>query len=112
MPSTASMAATRLKSMQLMLRHLSFCERSSARSNRGKTLALRLCRMILRIPTIDDVRAAERVIREHLSPAPLIRSYELERELGLPSSRRIWLKDYGWTPSGSFKLYGGLNWMA
>src|SRR6186997_1051009 len=68
--------------------------------------------MILRIPTIDDVRAAERVVREHLSPAPLIRSYELERELGLPPSRRVWLKDYGWTPSGSFKLYGGLNWMA
>ena len=42
----------------------------------------------------------------------MIRSYALERELGLPPERRVWLKDFGWTPSGSFKLYGGLNWMA
>jgi threonine dehydratase len=63
------------------------------------------------IATIDDVREAEAVIRRHLSPAPLIRSYALEKELGLPTGRRVWLKDYGWTPSGSFKLMGGLNWM-
>ncbi len=62
--------------------------------------------------TVDDIRAAERVIREHVSPAPLIRSYALERELALPGDRRVWLKDYGWTPSGSFKLLGALNWMA
>lgn len=62
--------------------------------------------------TIHDVREAESVIREHVSPAPLIRSYPLEKELGLPSSRRVWLKDYGWTPVGSFKLLGALNWMA
>ncbi len=68
--------------------------------------------MSVRTVSIDDVRAAERVIREHVSPAPLIRSYALERELGLPENRRVWLKDYGWTPSGSFKLLGGLNWMA
>jgi len=66
----------------------------------------------IRIPTIDDVRAAEQLIRPHISPAPLIRSYALERELKLPESRRVWLKDFGWTPSGSFKLLGGLNWMA
>ena len=24
----------------------------------------------------------------------------------------MWLKDYGWTPVGSFKLLGALNWMA
>lgn len=66
----------------------------------------------IRIATIEDVRAAEPIIREHISPAPLIRSYALEGELGLPSSRRVWLKDYGWTPSGSFKLMGALNWMA
>jgi threo-3-hydroxy-L-aspartate ammonia-lyase len=63
-------------------------------------------------PTIDDVRAAEQVIRSHLTPVPLIRSYALEKELGFPPTRRVWLKDYGWTPAGSFKLYGGLNWMA
>lgn len=68
--------------------------------------------MSIRIPTIADVRAAEPIIRQHVSPAPLIRSYALERELQLPPTRRIWLKDYGWTPAGSFKLLGALNWMA
>lgn len=64
------------------------------------------------IATIDDVRAARQIIRQHISPAPLIRSYALERELGLSSGRRVWLKDYGWTPVGSFKLLGALNWVA
>lgn len=68
--------------------------------------------MSISVATIEDVRRAERVVREHLSPAPLIRSYGLEKELGLPASRRVWLKDYGWTPVGSFKLLGALNWMA
>ena len=68
--------------------------------------------MSIRITTIHDVREAEAVIREHVSPVPLIRSYALEKELGLPPSRRVWLKDYGWTPTGSFKLLGALNWMA
>src|SRR4051795_2508150 len=65
-----------------------------------------------RVVTIDEVRGAEPVVRPHVSPSPLIRSYALERELGFPSGRRVWLKDYGWTPSGSFKLLGALNWMA
>ena len=64
------------------------------------------------IPTFQDIRAAEIIIGQHLSPAPLLRSYALEKELGLPSSRRVWIKDYGWTPVGSFKLLGALNWMA
>lgn len=68
--------------------------------------------MAVRVVTVEDVRAAEGVVRPHVSPAPLVRSYPLERELGLPPTRRVWLKDYGWTPSGSFKLLGGLNWMA
>ena len=68
--------------------------------------------MSMRVATIEDVRAAESVIREHVSPAPLIRSYALERELQLPGSRRVWIKDFGWTPTGSFKLLGALNWMA
>lgn len=67
--------------------------------------------MTVAIPTIDDVRAAESVIRRHISPAPLVRSYELEKELGLATGRRVWLKDYGWTPVGSFKLMGALNWV-
>ncbi|SIO32541.1 hypothetical protein SAMN05444166_3797 [Singulisphaera sp. GP187] len=62
--------------------------------------------MPVRIVAIDDVHAAEHVIREHVSPAPLIRSYALERELGLAPDRRVWLKDFGSTPSGSFKLLG------
>jgi len=66
----------------------------------------------MRIATVQDVRAAAEVIRQHLSPAPLVRSYPLEKELGLASGRRVWLKDYGWTPVGSFKLLGALNWMA
>jgi len=69
-------------------------------------------RMSIRVATIGDVQAAARVIHQHVTPAPLIRSYFLERELGLPASRRVWLKDYGWTPVGSFKLLGALNWMA
>jgi len=68
--------------------------------------------MTVRIASIDDVREAERKIRPHVSPAPLIRSYAMERELGFPESRRVWLKDYGMTPVGSFKLLGALNWMA
>ena len=68
--------------------------------------------MMAGITTIDDVRAAQSVIHEHVSPAPLIRSYALENFLQLASGRRVWLKDYGWTPVGSFKLLGALNWMA
>ena len=68
--------------------------------------------MDLRIPTIADVHLAADVIYQHLSPAPLIRSYPLEKELGLSPSRRVWIKDYGFTPVRSFKLLGALNWMA
>jgi len=68
--------------------------------------------MSLRIATIHDIHRAKSVIQQHVSPAPLIRSYPLEKELGLPASRRVWLKDYGSTPVGSFKLLGALNWMA
>jgi len=68
--------------------------------------------MSVRRVVIDDVREAESNIRPHISAAPMIRSYDLEKVLDFPAGRRIWLKDFGWTPSGSFKLYGGLNWMA
>lgn len=68
--------------------------------------------MTERIATMQDVYDAETIINQHLSPAPLVRSYRLERELKLPASRRVWFKDYGWTPVGSFKLLGALNWMA
>jgi threonine dehydratase len=62
--------------------------------------------------SIADLHDAEARIRPHLSPTPLVRSYLLEQTLGLASDRRVWLKDYGWTPSGSFKCFGALNWMA
>ncbi|QDT04805.1 L-threonine dehydratase catabolic TdcB [Rubripirellula lacrimiformis] len=64
------------------------------------------------ITTIADVRAAEGVIRQFLSPVPMVRSYALESALGLAAGRRVWIKDYGWTPVGSFKVLGALNWMA
>lgn len=62
--------------------------------------------------TIEDLRRAEAVVHRHVPPAPLIRSEPLERALGLPSSRRAWLKDYGATPTGSFKALGAVNWVA
>ena len=52
--------------------------------------------MSIEVATIQDVRKAEGGIRQHLSPAPLMRSYALEKELGLEDGRRVWLKDYGW----------------
>jgi threonine dehydratase len=64
----------------------------------------------IRIATMDDVYRAREVIRGHISPAPLVRSYALEKELGLGGARRVWIKDYGWTPVGSYKLMGALNW--
>jgi threo-3-hydroxy-L-aspartate ammonia-lyase len=67
--------------------------------------------MTITLPTVEDLRKAEPILRRHISPAPLIRSYALERALGLPRERRVWLKDYGWTPVGSFKLMGALCWM-
>ncbi|MBT3889535.1 MAG: pyridoxal-phosphate dependent enzyme [Planctomycetaceae bacterium] len=68
--------------------------------------------MTIHIPTMDDVHRAQIALAEHLSAAPLIRSYRLEQALGLSATRRVWIKDYGWTPSGSFKCMGALNWMA
>lgn len=67
---------------------------------------------MIHITNIEDVRRAEPIVREHLEWTPLIRSWALERELGLATTRRIWLKDYGWTPVGSYKVYGALNWVA
>jgi len=68
--------------------------------------------MSIKTATIGDVQRAETVIRQHIAPAPLVRSHPLEKELGLPEGRQAWLKDYGFTPVGSFKLMGALNWMA
>ncbi len=61
--------------------------------------------------TMKHIEAAVAVMREHFSPAPLVRSYALEKALAIEPHRRVWIKDYGWTPVGSFKLMGALNWM-
>ena len=58
------------------------------------------------------IRSAARTLSEHLDPSPLVRSCSLERLLKLPKHRKVWLKDYGWTPVGSFKVMGALHWMA
>lgn len=68
--------------------------------------------MPVSVAQFSDVINAEKNIRRFLSPAPLIRSYRLEKELGLKNGRQVWLKDYGWTPVGSFKVMGALNWVA
>lgn len=47
--------------------------------------------MSIRIPTIADVRAAEPIIRQHVSPAPLLRSYAIEKEIQLRLPRWVGL---------------------
>lgn len=67
---------------------------------------------MIQTATIEDVRHAAVVIRQYLDPVPLVRSYALEKVLQVAPGQRVWLKDFGWTPVGSFKVYGALNWMA
>ncbi len=51
--------------------------------------------------TVKEIRAAKTVLRQFLSPTPLIRSFKLEKQLGLQQlGRRVYIKDYGWTPVG------------
>jgi threonine dehydratase len=47
----------------------------------------------------------------HLAPTPLVASEALAGVLKLDAGRRVWLKDFGWTPVGSFKVLGALYWM-
>ncbi|MBY0587071.1 threonine/serine dehydratase [bacterium] len=63
------------------------------------------------VVTIEDVRQARPIVWQHASPAPLVRCVAMEQVLNLPEYRRVWIKDYGWTPVGSFKLMGALAWM-
>jgi threonine dehydratase len=53
--------------------------------------------------TADDVRRAEPVIRRHLPPTPLRRSY------ALPWRDDVLLKLECWQPTGSFKVRGALS---
>ena len=64
------------------------------------------------LPTIEDLYKAKTIVQKHVATTPLIRSYALESMLKLNNNRRVWIKDYGWTPVGSFKVLGALNWMA
>jgi threonine dehydratase len=52
--------------------------------------------------TMDDVRRAEALVRPHLSPTPLRRSFAL-------SGWNAWLKLECWQPTGSFKVRGALS---
>jgi len=63
------------------------------------------------VATIRDVRYAEPIVHRYVTPSPLIRSYALENHLRLTSHRQVWIKDYGWSPVGSFKVMGALAWM-
>jgi threonine dehydratase len=52
--------------------------------------------------TLDDVRRAEPLVRRHLEPTPLRRSFALP-------GRNVWLKLECWQPTGSFKVRGALS---
>ena len=83
-----------------------------ARSTCHLISTLKNSTMNLRIPDASDVLQACPIVHRHLTPVPLIRSLALQRHLGLPAHRQVWIKDYGWSPVGSFKVYGALRWMA
>jgi threonine dehydratase len=54
---------------------------------------------------LDDVRRARELLRPHLEPTPLRRSFALRRANG-------WLKLECWQPTGSFKVRGALATLA
>ena len=55
--------------------------------------------------TLDDVRRAESLLRPHLAPVPLRRSFALR-------GQNAFLKLECWQPTGSFKVRGALATMA
>ncbi len=59
----------------------------------------------LRIPTLDDVRAAQERIAPYLSPTPLYRYDDLTELVGT----EIWVKHENHQPVGAFKVRGGIN---
>ncbi len=59
----------------------------------------------LRIPTLDDVRAAQERIAPYLSPTPLYRYDDLTELVGI----EIWVKHENHQPVGAFKVRGGIN---
>jgi threonine dehydratase len=61
-----------------------------------------------RIPTLQDVYSARRVVDRYLKPTPLLASLALGERLGCD----VWLKCENLQPIGAFKIRGGLNLMA
>ena len=59
----------------------------------------------LRVPTIDDVRAAWERIAPYLRPTPLYRYPVLEELVGT----ELWVKHENHQPVGAFKVRGGVN---
>ena len=59
----------------------------------------------VRIPTLDDVRAAQERIAPYLSPTPLYRYDDLTELVGT----EIWVKHENHQPVGAFKVRGGIN---
>jgi threonine dehydratase len=60
-----------------------------------------------RVPTIEDVLAARRVIAPHLYRTPLIHAPALDRILGA----RVYVKCENTLPTGAFKVRGGINFV-
>jgi threonine dehydratase len=58
-----------------------------------------------RIPTLDDVRAAQERIAPYLSPTPLYRYDDLTKLVGTET----WVKHENHQPVGAFKVRGGIN---
>lgn len=62
----------------------------------------------MQLPTYDDVLAAEPIVHRHLRPTPLYEWPALSALLGC----RYFLKHENHTPTGAFKVRGGVNLVA
>lgn len=59
-------------------------------------------------PTLDDVLAAQRTLRPHFGPSPLLRHPGLCELLDAD----VWLKHENYLPTAAFKIRGGVNLMS
>ena len=59
-------------------------------------------------PTLADVLAARRRIRQHLEPSPLRNYPSIDRLVGT----EVWVKHENLLPTGAFKVRGGINLMS
>ncbi len=60
------------------------------------------------VPTLDDVREAQRLTSEYLTPTPLVRHPLLSQRLGCDT----WVKLESAQPTGAFKIRGTLSFLA